>query len=245
MLSSLNLAALRQANKRRRRQAIFSPREEALDEDARGEASPMPGTLGTARGSPTPDFLSGEDVVEVASVGSAIGSDLGEFEQDNVEGHGAEATETSTADSTMSAPTGRFTSSGQVSSGRPASPDRGVTSRKTTETRGSNLAVRARSSDDCTSFVLVAKEHLVGTWLAVFVRASVLEHVSDVRSGKAGSDSRRRGSLNALGSMDQRGLGPEVDEFTACGLLRCTGIRDPLRLRLQNPNNFVETLGVQ
>ena len=34
------------------------------------------------------------------------------------------------------------------------------------------------------AFVLVAKEHLVGTWLAVFVRASMLTQVSDVRSGK-------------------------------------------------------------
>ncbi|CAM9117041.1 unnamed protein product, partial [Laminaria digitata] len=33
------------------------------------------------------------------------------------------------------------------------------------------------------TFVLVAKEHLVGTWLAVFVRASMLTQVSDVRSG--------------------------------------------------------------
>ena len=34
------------------------------------------------------------------------------------------------------------------------------------------------------TFVMVAKEHLVGTWLAVFVRASMLKQVSDVRSGK-------------------------------------------------------------
>lgn len=34
------------------------------------------------------------------------------------------------------------------------------------------------------AFVLVAKEHLVGTWVAVFVRASLLPMVSDVRCGK-------------------------------------------------------------
>lgn len=33
------------------------------------------------------------------------------------------------------------------------------------------------------TFVLVAKEHLVGTWLAVFVRASMLSDVSDIRTG--------------------------------------------------------------
>lgn len=35
------------------------------------------------------------------------------------------------------------------------------------------------------TFVLVAKEHLVGTWLAVFVRASMVSRISDVRSGEA------------------------------------------------------------
>lgn len=34
------------------------------------------------------------------------------------------------------------------------------------------------------SFVLVAKEHLVGTWLAVFVRTAMLPSVADVRTGE-------------------------------------------------------------
>lgn len=33
-------------------------------------------------------------------------------------------------------------------------------------------------------FVLVAKEHLVGTWLAVFVRSNLFPRVSDVRTGE-------------------------------------------------------------
>lgn len=37
--------------------------------------------------------------------------------------------------------------------------------------------------DHKAAFVLVAKEHLVGTWLAVFVRASMLEQISDIRTG--------------------------------------------------------------
>lgn len=34
------------------------------------------------------------------------------------------------------------------------------------------------------TFVLVAKEHLVGTWLAVFIRTSMLSQVSDIRTGE-------------------------------------------------------------
>lgn len=44
--------------------------------------------------------------------------------------------------------------------------------------RAANLALNGGAT-----FVLVAKEHLVGTWLAVFVRASMLQEVSDVRTG--------------------------------------------------------------
>lgn len=47
------------------------------------------------------------------------------------------------------------------------------------------------------TFVLVAKEHLVGTWLAVFVRASMLTQVSDVRSGKASTEH----SIPSLGGV--------------------------------------------
>lgn len=35
------------------------------------------------------------------------------------------------------------------------------------------------------AFVLVAKEHLVGIWLAIFVRATLLADISDVRTGRA------------------------------------------------------------
>lgn len=51
------------------------------------------------------------------------------------------------------------------------------------EERGEMWGVGDESGERPT-FVLVAKEHLVGTWLAVFVRASMLPQVSDVRSGK-------------------------------------------------------------
>lgn len=46
---------------------------------------------------------------------------------------------------------------------------------------GSSAALLARNGG--ATFVLVAREHLVGTWLAVFVRASLLQEVSDVRTG--------------------------------------------------------------
>lgn len=52
-------------------------------------------------------------------------------------------------------------------------------------------------SNDGTTFVLVAKEHLVGTWLAVFVRASMLNQVSDVRSGKENKHEFARHSTNS------------------------------------------------
>lgn len=49
------------------------------------------------------------------------------------------------------------------------------------------------------SFVLVAKEHLVGIWLAVFVRSSLVAEVSDIRTGERGwfvdASSRGRGTI--------------------------------------------------
>lgn len=46
---------------------------------------------------------------------------------------------------------------------------------------GSSRGVGPRGQQ---SFVLVAKEHLVGTWLAVFVKEALLPGVSDVRTGE-------------------------------------------------------------
>lgn len=48
---------------------------------------------------------------------------------------------------------------------------------------GGSGAATLLASDGGATFVLVAKEHLVGTWLAVFVRASMLQEVSDIRTG--------------------------------------------------------------
>ena len=52
------------------------------------------------------------------------------------------------------------------------------------------------------AFVLVAKEHLVGTWLAVFVRASMLTQVSDVRSGKAWTGLYEHLNVPSLGGSE-------------------------------------------
>lgn len=60
------------------------------------------------------------------------------------------------------------------------------------------------SSEDQPTFVLVTKEHLVGTWLAVFVRASMFPHVSDVRSGK-----KRRPGWNKAGVTYSRWEGEQ------------------------------------
>lgn len=178
MLSSLNLAALHQANKRRRRASEnpLVPRSSATGgaqekgaSDAAKETAPPDDTT-----QPPPDFLSDDDdddddVLEVVSVASLAETGNGTQQDEGAEvglslPHAA-AGDTATSPSAIER--ANFHRDEPSKSYGPAS-----------------LGDAGGVSDDGTTFVLVAKEHLVGTWLAVFVRASMLKQVSDVRSGK-------------------------------------------------------------
>lgn len=181
VLSSLNLAALQQANKRRRCEALSATPEDSTAVHQLGDGvSVMAATAAES----FPDFLSDEDIVEVASIGSVVESDDSDASEEEGERErlAADAAVASTAAATTPVPTGRPAGPAHATPGssatlRPAAFRAGQTYRSRTFSPES-------SSSDLTYFVPVAKEHLVGTWLAVFVRASMLEHVSDVRSGE-------------------------------------------------------------
>ncbi|CAM9157086.1 unnamed protein product, partial [Sphacelaria rigidula] len=61
------------------------------------------------------------------------------------------------------------------------------------------------------SFVLVAKEHLVGTWLAVFVRTAMLPSVADVRTGTVTA-----GMLGLMGNKGGVGVRFRVHDSSVC-----------------------------
>lgn len=167
MLSSLNLAALQQANKRRRAIIARSPSV------SRSPSPPGDGeqvTVGKAPAENPRDFANG-----------ALGGTGG-----NRQGIGEEPV----AATNFSAPASTTASASYTGEG-------------SSRVEESNLGGGTATSGECVgggggdgggcaallarnggaTFVLVAKEHLVGTWLAVFVRASMLHDVSDIRTG--------------------------------------------------------------
>lgn len=193
MVSSLNLAALQQANKRRRASVAlsspFSRSPSAPGGKGPGEAQktiPVPSETGVAVGK-TPaersgSFKGGDDNVNVVGGVESNGQDVDEERTSaaptataaspasltitSSESHAAE-------DSNRGNEEASLAGGGAATHGEGGSDD--------VDDGGSCAALLA--SNGGATFVLVAKEHLVGTWLAVFVRASMLQEVSDVRTG--------------------------------------------------------------
>ncbi|CAM9717188.1 unnamed protein product [Ectocarpus sp. 4 AP-2014] len=207
VLSSLNLAALHQANKRRRRasetplvpcsSATTGGAQEKGASDAAKETAPPDDTT-----QPPPDFLCYDDddddgdVLEVASVANLAETDNGTRQDEGAEvglslPHAAAGDTATSRSATKRANNHRDE---QSKSYGPASP-------------GDAGGV----SDDGTTFVLVAKEHLVGTWLAVFVRTSMLKQVSDVRSATVSA-----GMMGVMGNKGGVGIRLRLRDSSLC-----------------------------
>ncbi|CBJ29438.1 conserved unknown protein [Ectocarpus siliculosus] len=201
VLSSLNLAALHQANKRRRRasETPLVPRSSATTggaqekgaSDTAKETVPPDGTT-----QQPPDFLNDDDVLDVVSVASLAETDNGLQQDEGVEvgislPHAA-ASDTATSPSATERD--NFHRDEPSKSHGPAS-----------------LGDAGGVSDEGTTFVLVAKEHLVGTWLAVFVRASMLKQVSDVRSATVSA-----GMMGVMGNKGGVGIRLRLRDSSLC-----------------------------
>lgn len=204
MLSSLNLAALQQANKRRRRETLSW----ALQADGAGHepGDGLPTTTVTTAQS-FPDFLSDEDIVEVASIGSVVESESDSSEEEDDENDAlitSDISAVAAAAAKIPSLRSRPVRSPRSTPGGAAHLEGRSVARGAGGTRGSCDTVVGGSSDEWSPFVPVAKEHLVGTWLAVFVRASMLKYVSDVRSGENEKFPRK---ARPTGSLGRRGRG--------------------------------------
>ncbi|CAM9247240.1 unnamed protein product, partial [Scytosiphon promiscuus] len=236
VLSSLNLAALQQANKRRRRREALSSTPQESDEGRELEDA-LPATAGTTTES-FPDFLSDEDVVEVASIASEVESDTDASEEEyEREGLAIDAgVAASTAAATTPVPRRRPGGSNpsaprEWATRRVAAQGPGQTSRSQTFASGS-------SGNDWATFVPVAKEHLVGTWLAVFVRASMLEHVTDVRSGTVSA-----GVMGVMGNKGGVGIRLRLRDSSLC-FVTChlAAHRDNVKARNENYHKILREM---
>lgn len=198
VLSSLNLAALQQVNKRRR--ASAAPPPPLLSP----HLPPSPGGAGEGEGfSSEPTTPLGVAMAEAAAEifqdflrggERALNAKVNTTETD---GNGGEETDKGEQASVVdppvfNAPPGTTAAVNPVRTETPRpfeNPTQGESASRGGEEAGggggNDSAGAVPATNDGSGFVLVAKEHLVGTWLAVFVRASMLAHVTDVRSGKS------------------------------------------------------------
>lgn len=195
MLSSLNLAALQQANQRRRRAStarsppISRSSSPPGDKEPRDAPKTEPTQEGVAVGKTVAenarDFKGGDE-----NVLDGTDENRPEIGEDRASDAPTIAEDSSAPPAiTSSAPRTAENSSCIEGSGLGGgtSPCEGVVdgggggADGGNGDGGSSAALLARNGG--ATFVLVAKEHLVGTWLAVFVRASMLQEVSDIRAG--------------------------------------------------------------
>lgn len=196
VLSSLNLAALQQANKRRRASVARSPPLPCPPSPSGGneprEARKTVQTLLEET-----EMAAGKTPAEASR--PVVGGDniavLGGTDKRSQEsgGEGRPSASPTTGEASSVPPAAISPPScGAEGSGRDGAEESGLGDDGAASygdggggdsygDRGTCAANLARNGG--ATFVLVAKEHLVGTWLAVFVRASMLQEVSDVRTG--------------------------------------------------------------
>ncbi|CAM9572248.1 unnamed protein product, partial [Ectocarpus fasciculatus] len=205
VLSSLNLAALQQANKRRRRasEAPLAPRSPttagAQERDA-SDAAKKTAPPDTTTQLP-PDFLSDDDddVLEVASFASLEEIDNGMQQDVGVEVG-------------LTLPPAAAAATADDTTNSPSTTERPRNHRDEPKSYGpTSLGDDGGVGDDGKTFVLVAKEHLVGTWLAVFVRASMLKQVSDVRSATVSA-----GMMGVMGNKGGVGVRLRLRDSSLC-----------------------------
>eukprot|EP00752_Nemacystus_decipiens_P002667 g2495.t1 len=219
VLSSLNLAALQQGNKRRR--ASVARSSPPLSRSSSPPGGKKPGD--SRKAAPTPLEMVAADAVEtpeektlglVSCEDFAVG---GKEEEGKEEGSsaGAPATANGSAARTSAAVLGPDAAESCSVEGQgfeasaAAIRGNGVVRGDSFGDGGSSAALLARNGG--ATFVLVAKEHLVGTWLAVFVRASMLKQVSDVRTGTVSA-----GMMGVMGNKGGVGVRLRLRSSSLC-----------------------------
>eukprot|EP00903_Cladosiphon_okamuranus_P016392 g15117.t1 len=223
VVSSLNLAALQQANKRRRASVAVSPPSSRCPSPPGGKGrrdahstvsvtSEARVAVGKTRAKTSPSFESGDGDAEVNVAGGAENTGQQADEQrasaapTTTAGSPAPRTTTST-DSPAAEDSNHGGEESSLAGGGATTDAEG--GKGGADDGGSCAALLASNGGD--TFVLVAKEHLVGTWLAVFVRKSVLQEVSDVRTGTVSA-----GMMGVMGNKGGVGIRFRLRSSSLC-----------------------------